>query len=62
MIKMLASTITSYPSHGQSIEVVLYGQERDGPTTACEGDLFFGYTSFPATRELLMHKIRITDF
>jgi len=30
---MLASTVTSYPSpiHGQSIEVVLYGQEHDGP-------------------------------
>ena len=60
---MLASTVTSYPSptRGQSIEVVLYGQEHDEPTTVYEGDLFFGYRSFPATRELLMHKIRIKD-
>jgi len=36
-MKMLAPTVTSYPSptHGQSIEVVLYGQE------VYEGDLFF---------------------
>jgi hypothetical protein len=39
----------------------IYGQEHDGPTTVCEGDLFFGYWSFPATKELLMHKIGITD-
>jgi len=56
-MKMLAPTVTSYasPTHGQSIEVVLHGQE------VYEGDLFFDNRSFPATRELLMHKIRITD-
>jgi hypothetical protein len=61
MIKMLASTVTSYPSPTHGHEVVLYGQEHDRPTTVYEGDLFFGYRTFPATRELLMHKIRITD-
>jgi hypothetical protein len=60
---MLAPTVTSYqsPIHVQSVEVVFLCQEHDGPTTVYEGDLFFGYKSFPATRELLMHKIRITD-
>jgi len=47
--------------NGQSIEVVLCGQEHDGPTAVYEGDLSFGYRSFPATRELLMHKFRIKD-
>jgi hypothetical protein len=60
---MLACTVTSYqsPMHVQSIEVVIHGQEHDRPTTGYEGDMFFGYRSFPATRELLMHKIRIID-
>jgi len=38
---MLVPTVTSYlsPIHGQSIEVVLCGQEQDGPTTVYEGDI-----------------------
>lgn len=62
-MKMLAPTVTSCASliHGQSIEVVLYGQEQVGPTTVYEGDLFFGNRSFPATREMLIDKIHIID-
>ena len=47
-MKMLVPTVTSYPSpiHGQSIKVVLCGQEHDGPTTVHEGDLFFDKDRF----------------